>query len=165
MTEKPETPANELPPLRRIVTGHDSGNVAKVLKDGAPDNRKLSSTGAVSTLIWSTDECPADIAARILGTAPPARGTRFAIIDFPPHSTGSVHRTESLDYVIVLAGEIEMQMDRSVVSMKAGDVMIQRGTNHGWINRTDQTARLAFVLMDAKPLGIGHAVSGARNAG
>jgi len=58
-----------------------------------------------------------------------------------------------------------MQMDRSVVSMKAGDVMIQRGTNHGWINRTDQTARLAFVLMDAKPLGIGHAVSGARNAG
>jgi len=174
MTEKPETPANELPPLRRIVTGHDSGNVAKVLKDGAPDNRKFSLTGAVSTLIWSTDECPADIAAgediedygaRILGTAPPARGTRFAIIDFPPHSTGSVHRTESLDYVIVLAGEIEMQMDRSVVSMKAGDVMIQRGTNHGWINRTDQTARLAFVLMDAKPLGIGHAVSGARNAG
>jgi len=51
MTEKPETPANELPPLRRIVTGHDSGNVAKVLKDGAPDNRKLSSTGAVSTAV------------------------------------------------------------------------------------------------------------------
>jgi quercetin dioxygenase-like cupin family protein len=174
MTEKPETPANELQQLRRIVTGHDSGNVAKVLKDGVPDNRKFSPTGAVSTLIWSTDECPADIragediedyGARILGTAPPARGTRFAIIDFPPHSTGTVHRTESLDYVIVLSGEIEMQMDRSVVSMKAGDVMIQRGTNHGWINRTDRTARLAFVLMDAKPLGIGHAVSGTRNAG
>lgn len=164
---------SELPPLRRIVTGHDADGAAKVLLDGAPGNRKFSPTGAVSTLIWSTDECPADIAvgenaedygARVIGTAPPSHGTRFAVIDFPPHSTGSVHRTESLDYVIVLAGEITMQMDQSVVDMKAGDVMVQRGTNHGWTNSTDRTARVAFVLMDAKPLGIGHAVSGTHNA-
>src|SRR4029077_2894280 len=117
------------------------------LLDGAPTNRKVSPTGNVSTLIWSSDECPADIAAgegvedygaRILGTAPPAHGTRFAVIDFAPHSTGSVHRTESLDYVICLAGEVDMQMDRSVVTMKAGDVMVQRGTNHGWTNRSDR---------------------------
>ena len=49
-------------------------------------------------------------------------------------------------------------------SMKAGDVMVQRGTNHGWSNRSDHTARVAFVLMDAKPLGVGHAVTGAQNA-
>ena len=162
-----------LPPLRRIVTGHDADGVATVLLDGIPTNRKLSPTGNVSTLIWSTDECPADIAAgpqiedygaRILGTAPPSHGTRFAVIDFAPNSTGGVHRTESLDYVIVLAGEIEMQMDHSVVTMKAGDVMVQRGTNHGWTNRSDRPARLAFVLMDAKPLGIGQAVLGAHNA-
>ena len=165
--------SKRLPPLRRVVTGHDADGVAKVLLDGTPTNSKFSPTGNVSTLIWSTDECPADIAvgesvedygARILGTAPPAHGTRFAVIDFPPNSIGAVHRTESLDYVIVLAGEIEMQMDQSVVKMKAGDVMVQRGTNHGWSNRSDQAARVAFVLMDAKPIGIGHAVSGSQNA-
>lgn len=173
MSEQEATSGNTLSPLRRIVTGHDADGVAKVLLDGAPTNRKIAPTGNVSTLIWSTDECPADIAvgesiedygARILGTAPPANGTRFAVIDFAPHTTGAVHRTDSLDYVICLSGEIEMQMDKSVVKMKAGDVMVQRGTNHGWSNHSDKTARLAFVLMDAKPIGIGHAVSGNTNA-
>jgi naringenin degradation protein FdeH len=173
MSEIDATSVNTLPPLRRIVTGHDADGVAKVLLDGAPTNSKTAPTGNVSTLMWSTDECPADITvgeriedygARILGTAPPAHGTRFAVIDFAPHTTGSVHRTDSLDYIICLFGEIEMQMDQSVVKMKAGDVMVQRGTNHGWSNRTDVTARLAFVLMDAKPIGIGHAISGSSNA-
>jgi quercetin dioxygenase-like cupin family protein len=173
MSETERSAVNTLPALRRIVTGHDAEGVAKVLLDDTPTNRKISPTGNVSTLMWSTDACPADIAigesiedfgARILGTAPPAQGTRFAVIDFAPHTTGSVHRTDSLDYVICLAGEIEMQMDRSAVTMRAGDVMVQRGTNHGWSNRTDRTARLAFVLMDARPIGIGQAVSGSHNA-
>jgi quercetin dioxygenase-like cupin family protein len=173
MAEADGTSAGTLPPLRRIVTGHDAGGVAKVLLDGVPTNRKFAPTGNVSTLIWSSDQCPADIAvgdgiedygARILGTAPPAHGTRFAVIDFAPHTTGAVHRTESLDFVICLSGEIEMQMDNSAVTMRAGDVVVQRGTNHGWSNRTNRTARLAFVLMDAKPIGIGHAVSGSSNA-
>ena len=69
----------ELPPLRRVVTGHDKDGVAKVLLDSQPTNAKTSPTGNVSTLIWSTDECPSDIAigeniedygARIIGTAP-----------------------------------------------------------------------------------------------
>jgi len=173
MAESGDTSTPGLAALRRIVTGHDADGVAGVLLDGTPSNRKISPSGNVSTLIWSSDECPADIAlgegvedygARILGTAPPARGTRFAVIDFAPHSTGAVHRTDSLDYVICLSGEIEMQMDRSAVTMRAGDVMVQRGTNHGWTNRSDRTARLAFVLMDAKALGIGHAIAGGSNA-
>ena len=165
--------ASSLPPVRRIVAGHDANGVAQVLIDGAATNRKLSPTGASSVLIWSSDTTPADISvgediedygARKLGSAPPPDGTRFAVIDFPPHSTGSIHRTESLDYVIVLNGEIDMQMDQSTVSMRAGDVLVQRGTNHGWINRSDRPARLAFVLIDAKPLNIGHAVSGGQTA-
>ena len=96
--------------------------------------------------------------------APPAHGSRFAVIDFAPKSTGGVHRTETIDYVIVLSGEIEMQMDDSVVKMKAGDVMVQRGTNHGWTNTSDRPARVAFVLMDAKPIGIGNPVTGSHNA-
>jgi uncharacterized cupin superfamily protein len=58
--------------------------------------------------------------------------------------------------VIVLAGEIDMEMDDSTVHLKTGDIMIQRGTNHAWWNRGTETARIAFVLVDAVPLGIGH---------
>jgi quercetin dioxygenase-like cupin family protein len=157
-----------MPPIRRVVTGHDRKNVAKVVMDGDATNAKFPGGGVVSTLVWSSDETPADIAvgerpedygARILGTQPPPNGTRFAVIDFPPGAPGRMHRTESLDYVIVLAGEIDMDMDDSTVHLKAGDVMVQRGTNHAWVNRGKEPARVAFVLIDAKPLGIGHAVA------
>jgi quercetin dioxygenase-like cupin family protein len=159
----------EYPPIRRLVTGHDAHSVAKILMDGAATNRKSSSPGTVSTLIWSTDGAPADISvgeeiedlgARILGTAPPANGTRFTVIDFPPGNTGRMHRTETIDYVIVVAGEIDMDLDDSTVHLRAGEVMVQRGTNHAWVNRGSAPARLAFVLIDAKPLGIGHPVVG-----
>jgi quercetin dioxygenase-like cupin family protein len=155
----------DYPPIRRIVTGHDASNVAKVVMDGPAANWKSGSPGTVSTLIWSTDSTPADISigeaiedlgARMLGTAPPANGTRFAVIDFPPGNSGRMHRTETIDYVIVISGEIDMDMDRSTVRLKAGDVMVQRGTNHAWVNRGKEPARLAIVLLDAKPLGIGH---------
>jgi quercetin dioxygenase-like cupin family protein len=86
------------------------------------------------------------------------------VIDFPPGNKPFMHRTESIDYVICLEGEIEMDMDDSSVTMKAGDILIQRGTNHAWANRSKARARLAFVLIDAEPLGIGHAVSGTANA-
>jgi len=66
--------------------------------------------------------------------------------------------------VIVLEGEIEMDMDASTVKLRAGDVMVQRGTNHAWANRSDKRARVAFVLIDAVPLGIGHPITGATSA-
>jgi quercetin dioxygenase-like cupin family protein len=75
-----------------------------------------------------------------------------------------MHRTETIDYVIVIDGEIEMDMDDSTVKLKAGDIMIQRGTNHAWANRSDKPARVAFVLVDAVPLGIGKPVTGATSA-
>jgi len=164
---KPDYPA-----IRRIVTGHD-GTVAKVLTDGAASNAKYPAPGTVSTLIWSTDKSPAgipagldaeDMGARIMGTAPPPNGTRFAVIDFPPGNKPHMHRTETIDYVIVLEGEIEMEMDDSTVKMKAGDIMVQRGTNHAWANRSASRARVAFVLLDAEPLGFGIPVAGASNA-
>jgi quercetin dioxygenase-like cupin family protein len=163
----------DYPPIRRVVTGHDANNVAKLVIDAPATNAKYPSPGLVSTLIWTTEETPADIAvgesiedygARILGTAPPANGTRFAVIDFPPGNTPGMHRTETIDYVIVIEGEIEMDMDDSTVKLKAGDVMVQRGTNHAWANRSGRRARVAFVLIDAKPLGIGHPVVGAASA-
>jgi quercetin dioxygenase-like cupin family protein len=159
------------PPIRRFVTGHDRDHVARVIMEGPATNKK--GAGAISTLIWSTDRTPADIAigekvedmgARIIGTAPPANGTRFAVIDFPPGNEPRMHRTETIDYVIVIEGEIEMDMDDTTVKLRAGDVMVQRGTNHAWANRSDKRARVAFVLIDAAPLGIGHPILGAANA-
>src|ERR1700704_1103051 len=162
--------ANEsFPPIRRIVTGHRPDNTATALIDAPAANRRRSKSGGQSTLIWCTDATPADISigkgvedmgARLLGTAPPPNGTRFTVNDIPPGRMGPKHRTETIDYVIVLAGELEMQMDDSTVKLKAGDVLVQRGTNHAWVNRGTQPARVAFILVDAKPLGIGHPVTG-----
>ena len=166
-------PREAYPPIRRVVTGHDARQVAKVIADGAATNEKYPAPGIVSTMIWCTDATPADIAvgegvedmgARVIGTPPPPNGTRFAVIDFPPGNRAVMHRTETIDYVVVISGEIDMDMDESVVHLKAGDVMVQRGTNHAWANRGTERARLAFVLVDAKPLGIGQPVIGSVTA-
>ena len=160
------------PRIRRIVTGHDRDGTARVMTDDLATNAKQAGNGAVSTLMWCTDATPADIAvgtdfedmgARIVGTQPPPGGSRFAVIEFPPGAPTRMHRTESLDYVICLSGEIDMDMDNSTVTMRAGDVMIQRGTNHAWVNRSGAPARVAFVLIDAKPLGIGAPVQAGEN--
>ncbi|HUC51281.1 MAG TPA: cupin domain-containing protein [Xanthobacteraceae bacterium] len=152
-------------PIRRVVTGHNGKNVAKVIREGAAANTKTPREGVASTLMWCTDAMPADIAvgedaedmgARILGTAPPENGSRFIVMEFAPGITSEMHRTETIDYIAVLDGEIDMEMDDSTVTLRAGDVMVQRGTNHAWVNRSDAPARLAIVLLDAKPLGIGH---------
>ena len=168
MTDQPN-----YPPIRRVVTGHDNNDVAKALTDGAATNAKYPGSGLVSTLIWSTDSAPAkvpvgedieDMGARKLGSAPPPMGSRFAVIDFPPGVASDMHRTETIDYVIVIEGEIDMDMDDSTVKLKQGDLMVQRGTNHAWVNRSAARARVAFVLIDAEPLGIGHPITGAANA-
>jgi hypothetical protein len=110
---------------------------------------------------------------------PPRHGSVFRIIDYPPdkerlaalaqersahpgdadarlyHGASrhpGFHKTSSVDYAIVLAGEIYAMMDEGEVLLRAGDVLIQRGTNHAWSNRSDAPARLAFVLIDAAPL-------------
>jgi quercetin dioxygenase-like cupin family protein len=154
-----------MPDIRRIITGHDNKNTAKVILEGPATNTKTPREGVASTLIWCTDAMPADIAisekaedmgARILGTAPPENGSRFIVMEFAPGIASEMHRTETIDYIVMLAGAIDMDMDGTTVTLRAGDIMVQRGTNHAWINRGKEPARLAIVLLDAKPLGIGH---------
>ena len=153
------------PPIRRVVTGHDAANVAKVVIDAPATNAKFPQPGLVSTMMWCTDSAPAtmpvgekpeDMGARILGTAPPKQGTRFAVIDFPPGNHPHMHRTETIDYVIVIEGQIEMDMDDSTVVLKAGDIMIQRGTNHSWSVRGNEPCVLAAVLVSSHPVGETH---------
>jgi mannose-6-phosphate isomerase-like protein (cupin superfamily) len=119
----------------------------------------------------------ADRAARDIGVPPPRGGTIFRIAEFPPHTGGEVrdnetvlrdfgigadvkrghpprhaaiHRTRSLDYVIVLEGQIDLLLDDGEVRLSAGDVVVQRGTNHAWINRGDAVCRLGMVFVDAE---------------
>jgi quercetin dioxygenase-like cupin family protein len=150
------------------VTGHSSAGIAKVLMDGTARNAKFPTEGLISTLLWCTDRTPADIAigeavedmgARIIGTPPPPRGSRFCMMEFAPGTRSAMHRTETVDYIVVLSGEVDMEMDDSTVTLRAGDVMVQRGTNHAWVNNGSETARFAVVLLDAEPLGIGRPVS------
>ena len=152
-------------PVRRVVTGHDGKTVAKVIAEDAATNTKTPREGVASTLVWCTDAMPADISigedaedmgGRLLGTAPPQNGSRFIVMEFAPGIASEMHRTETIDYIVMLSGEIEMDMDDSTVTLKAGDIMVQRGTNHAWVNRGKEPARLAILLLDAKPLGIGH---------
>jgi hypothetical protein len=145
-------------PIRRIVTGHDAHGKAIVVSDSAAINAKHPDDKVTSTLMWVTDQAPSDLllegdaGARMVGTAPSAGGTRFAVLDLlPGNAFHGQHRTDTVDYVICMAGEIDMALDDGVVSMKAGDIMIQRGTNHAWMNRSNAPARIAFVLIDATP--------------
>ena len=166
-------------PVRRVVTGHREGK-AVVLFDSAAPNRKLrQASGLVSTLLWVTEETPADIsgsadcAAREIGVPPPPNGTIFRVVDFPPESgtrsreavlkemgvadhggarhTG-MHRTRSIDYAVVLEGEIDMLLDDSEVHLGACDVLVQQETNHAWVNRGEVPCRIAFVLIDARKI-------------
>ena len=147
-----------LPKFRRVVTSHDAAGKAVVWIDGDATNHKFPSDKISSTMMWSTDATPTQIfggedeGARILGSAPPAGGSRFTMMEFQPGNAGHLHRTDTVDYVICIAGEIDMVLDDAQsVTLRAGDVAIQRGTNHAWINRGDKPCRLAVVLVDAAP--------------
>jgi quercetin dioxygenase-like cupin family protein len=144
--------------VRRIVTGHDASGRSTVWKDGEATNQPRRIEGLESTLLWASDEVPAafdgveDPSARKMGIAPPPGGTRFSILEIQPGNQHFMHRTDTVDYVVCVAGSIEMDLDGGeVVKMHAGDVLIQRGTNHSWVNRGSVPARMAVVLVDGKP--------------
>ena len=164
-------------PVRRIVTGHRDGKAVVLFESAAPNQKLRQASGLVSTLLWVTDETPANISGaadrslREIGVPPPANGTIFRVVDFPPEGEArsrdailkemgvsdhgsarhaAMHRTRSVDYAIVLEGEIDMLLDDSEVRLNAGDVLVQQGTNHAWVNRGTKPCRMAFVLIDAK---------------
>jgi mannose-6-phosphate isomerase-like protein (cupin superfamily) len=144
--------------IRRIVTRHDGDGKGVVWFDGLPENQREPDEFVTSTLIWATQESPAaylvdeDAGALIMGTPPPPGGTRFGVIDLRPgRPLHPQHRTDTVDYVVCLSGEVDMEMDDTTIHMKTGDVMVQLGTNHVWINRSDTVVRLAFVLVDGYP--------------
>jgi len=119
-----------------------------------------------------------DPSKKPIGISPPDNGTKLRVVEFPPLDAATqakmdpqllqkavgekapkrglavthplMHRTRSVDYAVVLSGEIDMVLDDSVTHLKPGDVIVQQATNHAWVNRGTQPCRILFVLMDAK---------------
>jgi mannose-6-phosphate isomerase-like protein (cupin superfamily) len=118
-----------------------------------------------------------DPANRPIGVSPPDNGTKFRLVEFAPLDSATeaklppemimkgvshppekgipvkhpmMHRTRTLDYAVILSGEIDMMLDDTSVHLKQGDVIVQQATNHGWVNHSAQPCRILFVLMDSK---------------
>lgn len=171
-------------PVRRIVTGHNvAGNSVFIADDACPHVKTFEHASVAVTELWRTDATPADnggsadAADGDWSIQPPAGGSVFRVVEYPPDSRRfadfdrdayfveagvphageaaprhpGMHKTNSVDYAIVLSGEIYAVLEQGEVLMKAGDCLVQRGTNHAWSNRTDRPCQVAFVLIDALP--------------
>ena len=143
--------------VRRIVTGHDANGNAVVTYDDVLASGQGMRPGASACVVWTTDSSPAnndgdfDGATRKAGTTLPG-GTVFRVITYQPGVAPRRHRTSSVDYIAVLSGELWMELDGGVeVHLRQGDVMVQRGTVHNWVNRGTVPCTIACVLVDAKP--------------
>jgi naringenin degradation protein FdeH len=175
-----------LKPIRRVVTGHNAQGKSVIVSDG-PSPHAMTLPGNPSfgmTNLWVTDRVPADntgardAAARPVVLEPPANGSIFRVVEFPPDRTlasfdrdaafgamgashamdkdasrhPGMHKTATVDYAIVLSGEIWALMDEGETLLRAGDVLVQRGTNHAWSNRSDAPSLVAFILISATPV-------------
>jgi hypothetical protein len=145
--------------LRRVVTAHDLDGASIAQSDAqAPHRERFGDLTYVE--IWRTGSSPAPLT---LGPAPDPTlgpltlsqpgGSVFRIVDYLPAREGGkrtpMHRTSTIDYCILMQGELVLVLEGSEISLKAGDVVVQRGTNHAWENRSDKPARMAFVMLDA----------------
>ena len=123
--------------------GYSSGDTARAIGIPPPDN------GSIFRVVEFLPTTDAEIAkidhthmTSVIGDKTPARGLP------PKHPL--VHRTRSVDYAIIISGEIDMLLDDETIHLKAGDVVVQQATNHAWINRGTKPCRIAFVLIDGK---------------
>jgi quercetin dioxygenase-like cupin family protein len=154
--------------IRRIVTGHDHNGKAVV----ASDEQLLGVSregrpGLARVEIWSTDHMPVDnsegaAAAQKRGFVTrynyvgSGQGTVIRITEIAPGAPKFMHRTETLDYAILLSGECDLELDSGEIAhLKAGDIVVQRGTMHAWVNNGNAPCVFAFVLIDAAPATIG----------
>lgn len=149
---------SNLPPVHRVVTGHDSAGKAVVVSNKTFPSVPNPKGTALFTLLWTSTGSPIDNDDATDGrdretdlTLP--GGSVIRVVDMVPGSTAPMHRTSSLDYGIVVSGAIELLLDDgSATLIEPGGVVIQRGTIHSWRNPSaDVTARVVFVLLDAKP--------------
>jgi len=163
--------------MRRIVTGHDAEGKSVIVIDGPASAAQaywLTETSPVDNL------AAGDTAQRVRALEPPKNGTIFRYAMIPPDDpkipaaerergiarafeqmggahcrvdtsrNPGMHKTRTVDYVILLSGEVTLLLDKGEVDLKPFDVVVQRGTNHAWVNKGKEPALIAAVLVDAK---------------
>ena len=147
------------PPVRRIVTGHNSKGSAVFVSDESLPVDPVPSGDAAFSLVWTTATVPADNNDETDGRSRDVgltlnRGSVIRIVDMLPGGSSPMHRTNSIDYGIVLSGRVELELDDGVVTTAGpGDIIVQRGTMHLWRNRSaTENCRIVFVLIEAKPV-------------
>jgi len=175
------TPAR-LRPVRRIVTGENAHGKSVFVSDGPAPNHTNDAGSPPAHVVWVTGEAAAPgpdpaPAGHAFGFHSKG-GSLLRVVDFPPDESYDAvalarflddhgvkdngdprhfwfHKTQSLDYAIVLEGEIYALMDEGEALMRPGDILIQRATNHSWSNRSGKPCRMAFVLLDMEPASPG----------
>lgn len=147
---------NKLPPLRRIVTGHDAAGKSVVINDTSIETQRIPSDDADFALLWTAPSLPVDNNDQTDGRERDAGltlhgGSVIRVVDMLPGRASPMHRTNSIDYGIVLQGELELELDDGQIThLKAGDIVVQRGTMHLWRNPSESdVCRIVFVLTEA----------------
>ena len=153
--------------VRRIVTGHDANGKAIVATDERLAAIRSRGRPEISRCeIWSTDRMPVDNSAasdaaqrggfvRRYNYVGSGEGTVIRITEFAPGAPKFMHRTETLDYALLLSGECDLELDSGeIVHLKPGDVVVQRGTMHAWVNTGQAPCVFAFILVDADPVSV-----------
>jgi quercetin dioxygenase-like cupin family protein len=148
-------------PVRRIVTGHDADGRARFASDTAFEPRDVPSGDAAMCLVWTAPDLPVDNNDPVDGRERDAGttlrgGSVIRTVDMYPGQQSPMHRTNSLDYGIVLSGELELELDDGVKTLlHPGDIVVQRGTMHLWRNPSaTETCRIVFVLTEASAVAV-----------
>lgn len=147
--------------FRRVVTTHDTEGVSIVASDETLTPTPINTGDAEFQLVWVTPTVPVDLNAGTDGVLEASKtlhgGSVIRIVDMLPGGQSPLHRSFSIDYGIVLWGNLELELDGgAVVPLGPGDVVVQRGTMHLWRNPSpDTVCRIAFVLVEARPVEVG----------
>lgn len=166
MSQHKELTDNGLRPLSRYITDHDEEGNTRITTD-VPEvlQWQQMANGARFSLAYATEHYPVELSnnadvdiykknlTNLPGVIIPG-GTVMRVVDMDPGSTSPMHRTTSLDYGVVLEGEVELVLDSGEARLlKRGDIAVQRGTNHAWRNpHPTRWARMLYVLQEARPL-------------
>ena len=165
---------------RLVITGYNENHRSIVASDNDAAHVHVfeDKGGLTVTDLWMTSSTPADnlandeLVGREFSKPSPPNGSVFRVIDYPPDEIRfantnrevtsarlkkasqhpGMHKTDTIDYAVILSGEMYAIMDEGEVLLKAGDCLVQRGTNHAWSNRTNNNCRIAFVMIGAKPV-------------
>jgi quercetin dioxygenase-like cupin family protein len=144
--------------IRRVVTGHSENGKATFVSDNQFETVVIPTGDAAMATIWTTTTVPADLnddtdgRNRDAGTTLKG-GSVIRIVDMLPNASSPMHRTNSIDYGIILSGTIELELENhEIKTLSQGDIIVQRGTIHQWRNPSStEICRIVFILTEAKP--------------